>query len=108
MARSIRRCASWSEIIADSCRYGSESVSALVARLFVYRWRISEVPLLYYTGITRTAKGILAEIVRSMFLNSTEHLSILGGMKGHALDLYEAIQRGNFDEWGVWLVKAGS
>ena len=47
--------------------------------------------LLYYTGITRTAKGILAEIVRSMFLNSTEHLSILGGMKG-----------------GVWLVKAGS
>ena len=51
--------------------------------------------LLYYTGITRTAKGILAEIVRSMFLNSTEHLSILGGMKGHAIDLYEAIQRGN-------------
>lgn len=56
--------------------------------------------LLYYTGITRTAKGILAEIVRSMFLNSTEHLFILGGMKGHALDLYEAIQRGNFDEMG--------
>ena len=27
--------------------------------------------LLYYTGITRTAKGILAEIVRSMFLNSS-------------------------------------
>ena len=42
----------------------------------------------------------LAEIVRSMFLNSTEHLFILGGMKGHALDLYEAIQRGNFDEMG--------
>ena len=56
--------------------------------------------LLYYTGITRTAKGILAEIVRSMFLNSTEHLSILGNMKVHALDLYEAIQRGNFDEMG--------
>lgn len=56
--------------------------------------------LLYYTGITRTAKGILAEIVRSMFLNSTEHLAILGSMKGHALDLYEAIQRGNFDEMG--------
>lgn len=56
--------------------------------------------LLYYTGITRTAKGILAEIVRSMFLNSTEHLSILGNMKSHAIDLYEAIQRGNFDEMG--------
>ena len=49
--------------------------------------------LLYYTGITRTAKGILAEIVRSMFLNSTEHLALLGSMKSHAFDLYEAIQR---------------
>lgn len=56
--------------------------------------------LLYYTGITRTAKGILAEIVRSMFLNSTSHLSLLGSMKSHAIDLYEAIQRGNFDEMG--------
>lgn len=56
--------------------------------------------LLYYTGITRTAKGILAEIVRSMFLNSTEHLALLGNMKSHALDLYEAIQRGSFDEMG--------
>ncbi len=50
VARSIRRCASWSEIIADSCRYGSESVSALVARLFVYRWRISEVPFALLHG----------------------------------------------------------
>ena len=56
--------------------------------------------LLYYTGITRTAKGILAEIVRGMFLNSTEHLTLLGQMKAHALDLYEAVQRGNFDEMG--------
>ena len=56
--------------------------------------------LLYYTGITRTAKGILAEIVRGMFLNSTEHLMLLGQMKAHALDLYEAVQRGNFDEMG--------
>ncbi len=56
--------------------------------------------LLYYTGLTRTAKGILAEIVRGMFLNSTEHLYLLGQMKAHALDLYEAVQRGNFDEMG--------
>ncbi|MEG1685263.1 MAG: bifunctional fucokinase/fucose-1-phosphate guanylyltransferase [Bacteroides sp.] len=56
--------------------------------------------LLYYTGITRTAKGILAEIVRGMFLNSTTHLSLLNDMKNHALDLYEAIQQGNFDEMG--------
>ena len=47
-----------------------------------------------------TAKGILAEIVRGMFLNSTEHLGLLGQMKAHALDVYEAVQRGNFDEMG--------
>ena len=56
--------------------------------------------LLYYTGITRTAKGILAEIVRSMFLNETSHLAILSEMKAHAIDLYEAVQRGDFCEMG--------
>lgn len=56
--------------------------------------------LLYYTGITRTAKGILAEIVRRMFLNETTQLGLLTDMKAHALDLYEAVQRGNFTEMG--------
>lgn len=56
--------------------------------------------LLYYTGITRTAKGILAEIVRGMFLNETERLEILAQMKEHALDLYDVIQRGDFDQMG--------
>lgn len=56
--------------------------------------------LLYYTGITRTAKQILAEIVRGMFLNSTEHLELLHEMKAHALDMFEAIQCGRFDEMG--------
>lgn len=59
-----------------------------------------ECHLLYYTGITRTAKDILAEIVRGMFLNSTVHLSLLERMKSHAFDLFEAIQRGNFEETG--------
>ncbi len=56
--------------------------------------------LLYYTGITRVAKGILAEIVRSIFLNSTEHLQLLGEMKNHALELYNAIQCNRFEEMG--------
>jgi len=56
--------------------------------------------LLYYTGITRTAKGILGEIVSSMFLNSSAHLNLLSEMKFHALDMSEAIQRGNFAEYG--------
>ena len=61
--------------------------------------------LLYYTGITRTAKGILAEIVRGMFLNSSKHLELLGQMKQHALDLSETIQRGNFDQMGRLIAK---
>ena len=56
--------------------------------------------LLYYTGITRTAKHILAEIVQGMFLNSGSHLSLLGEMKAHALDMFEAIQMGDFEQYG--------
>ena len=54
--------------------------------------------LLYYTGLTRTAKGILAEIVKGMFLNSTEHLELLRQMKRHALDMHDAIQRNRYEE----------
>ncbi|MGN0036753.1 MAG: bifunctional fucokinase/fucose-1-phosphate guanylyltransferase [Bacteroidaceae bacterium] len=53
--------------------------------------------LLYYTGLTRTAKGILAEIVKGMFLNDTEHLECLRRMKQHAWDMYEAIQRNDYE-----------
>ena len=56
--------------------------------------------LLYYTGITRTAKDILSEIVRGMFLNSEAHLGLLSEMKAHALDMYEAIQCGDFVTYG--------
>lgn len=56
--------------------------------------------ILYYTGITRTAKNILAEIVRGMFLNETRHLQLLTEMKEHALEVYEVIQRGDFAEYG--------
>ena len=56
--------------------------------------------LLYYTGITRTAKTILAEIVRRMFLNQHEQLHQLRQMKAHALEMYEAIQRHDFQHTG--------
>lgn len=57
--------------------------------------------LLYYTGITRTAKTILAEIVRRMFLNEHDELEQLRQMKALTHDMYEAIQREEF-------VKAGT
>ncbi|MBR1463037.1 MAG: bifunctional fucokinase/L-fucose-1-P-guanylyltransferase [Prevotella sp.] len=56
--------------------------------------------LLYYTGITRTAKTILSEIVRRMFLNQHDELTLLRQMKSHALDMYETIQRADFTELG--------
>ena len=56
--------------------------------------------LLYYTGITRTAKKILAEIVRNMFLSKHEQVSHLRDMKQLALDMYEAIQCQNFQNMG--------
>ena len=61
--------------------------------------------LLYYTGITRTAKNILAEIVRSMFLNSSAHLAMLEEMKAHALDMAEAIQHNDFTAFGGLVAK---
>lgn len=56
--------------------------------------------LLYYTGITRTAKNILSEIVRGMFLNRGAELRLLDGMKNHALEMADAIQRGEFERYG--------
>ncbi len=56
--------------------------------------------VLYYTGITRTAKKILAEIVRGMFLFDTHCLSLLDEMKEHAMDLYMAILRNDYETTG--------
>lgn len=73
--------------------------------------------LLYYTGITRTAKSILAEIVRRMFLNHGDELRLLRQMKAHTLEMYEAIQENDFVRMGqlvrkTWtqnqLIDAGS
>jgi len=56
--------------------------------------------LLYYTGITRTAKTLLAEIVRRMFLNHTQEFSMLREMKEHTMQLYDTILRGDFEGMG--------
>ena len=62
--------------------------------------------ILYYTGITRTAKSILAEIVQGMFLNSHTHLELLAEMKQHALALFDTIQAGDFDSYGKMVLKS--
>lgn len=57
--------------------------------------------LLYYTGITRTAKKLLAEIVRRMFLNHTGELQLLREMRQQAYDMFEAIQSNDFHAMGL-------
>jgi len=61
--------------------------------------------LLYYTGITRTAKQILAEIVRRMFLNHGGELRLLREMKEHTMEMYDAIQRNDFERMGTLVRK---
>ncbi|MBF9017758.1 MULTISPECIES: bifunctional fucokinase/fucose-1-phosphate guanylyltransferase [unclassified Oceanispirochaeta] len=56
--------------------------------------------LLYYTGITRVAKNLLAEIVEGMFLNERDRMMVLKEMKQHTLDTWEAIQLGDFELFG--------
>lgn len=56
--------------------------------------------LLFYTGITRTAKDILAEIVRRMFLNHGAQIQLQRQMKQHTMEMYDAIQRGEFERMG--------
>jgi galactokinase/mevalonate kinase-like predicted kinase len=49
--------------------------------------------LLYYTGLTRLAKNILAEIVRGIFLNSPAHLGIIADIGANADLACAAIQK---------------
>lgn len=75
------------------------SISWLPDQLFVQpefkvKW------LLYYTGITRVAKNILADIVRGMFLNEGHRLRILDEIKQHAYRTADAIQKCDFEKTG--------
>ncbi len=62
--------------------------------------------LLYYTGITRVAKSILAEIVRGMFLNSGRRIGLLGEIGDHAAETFDVIQRGDYQHLGRQIEKS--
>ena len=49
--------------------------------------------MLYFTGITRVAHDVLGEIVRGMFLNDPERLSILGSIGENSTACFDAVQR---------------
>ncbi len=54
--------------------------------------------LLYYTGVTRVARNILADIVRGMFLNKKEVLGILDTISQHAIHTARIAQKGSYSE----------
>ncbi|HLP14897.1 MAG TPA: bifunctional fucokinase/fucose-1-phosphate guanylyltransferase [Bacteroidota bacterium] len=62
--------------------------------------------LLYYTGITRVAKQILAEIVRGMFLNSGRKIGLLEEIGDHAIETFDVIQRGDYNHLGRQIEKS--
>ncbi len=59
--------------------------------------------LLYYTGVTRLAKGILHEIVRGIFLNSPEHLATIGDIGANAARACHSVST---NAAAVWLTTA--
>jgi galactokinase/mevalonate kinase-like predicted kinase len=59
--------------------------------------RANETVLLYYTGITRLAAGILHEIVRGIFLNSARCLDTIAEIGANARVAFNAIQRDDYD-----------
>jgi galactokinase/mevalonate kinase-like predicted kinase len=52
--------------------------------------------LLYYTGLTRLAKGILHEVVRGVFLNAPRHLEVLEAIGANAESAFSAIQQDDY------------
>ncbi len=53
--------------------------------------------LLYYTGVTRLAKNILADIVRGIFLNSPSHLGLIADIAANAEVASAATQQCDYE-----------
>ncbi len=71
-------------------------VKWLPDQLFTNR-ETREMMLLYYTGVTRVAHDILGEIVKAMFLNSSNHLEIFSEMKVHARETFDTILGNDYE-----------
>ena len=108
MAGSVRRSSRSVKLLETSTGILQQpSVNWLTGALFADP-EFAPCHILYYTGVTRTAKHILQEIVQRMFLNSGSTLTLLGEMKEHAIDTAAAIQRRDFTAYGKAVAKTGS
>lgn len=62
--------------------------------------------LLYYTGMTRLAKNILGEIVQGMFLNDRDVLETISAIREHALETYDILQSGEYQDLAMAVKKS--
>lgn len=72
------------------------TVRWLPNHLFDHRYANRSI-LLYYTGITRMARNILAEIVRGIFLNSPAHLTAIADIASNADFAAAAVQKSDYE-----------
>ena len=69
---------------------------------------LSSRSLLYYTGITRVAHDVLGEIVRGMFLNEPQRLSIIGQIGENSIDCFDAVQRSDVEGFSRTVARSWS
>ena len=62
--------------------------------------------LLYYTGVTRVARSILADIVRGLFLNRPEHLAVIKSIGAHARHFYQVLLQHDVDRFAEGLCES--
>lgn len=81
------------------------SIRWLPAEFFTQA-ELSDRSLLYFTGITRVAHDVLGEIVRGMFLNDPQRLSILGPIGENGIDCFDAVQRSDVEAFSRTIARS--
>ena len=83
------------------------SVRWLPAEFFTQP-ELNDRSLLYFTGITRVAHDVLGEIVRGMFLNDPQRLSILDSIGENSADCFDAVQRSDIEAYTRTIARSWS
>ena len=81
------------------------SVRWLPAEFFTQP-ELNDRSLLYYTGVTRVAHNVLGEVVRGMFLNDPQRLSILAAIGENSSDCFDAVQRSDVKAFSRSIAKS--
>ena len=78
----------------------NQKIDATYLPTHIFGGEAANCHLMFYTGITRTAKHILVDIVKGMFVKEAERLVILREMKQHALNMQRALEQNSMNDYG--------